>query len=229
MSIDVNWQDSSTFNGKHFLAQERNRHVLLETASLTALGVPADGTEKFATLTYAVNAAGTSDNPVQTVAAGFGAVGSASFTRTNDTSAYAVGDLVANSTVAASVSAIQIVNAVREVGGVSRCERLRLQKSGTSITNASFRIHLYASNPVPSNGDNGAFLTPIAGYIGAFDVTMDRIFTNGATGAGVPMSGSALTFTIPSGTTLFALIEARGAYTPTSGETFTVIAELYRF
>ena len=38
-----------------FLTQEYSRHVKLDTAALTALGVPDDGTIKFATLSYVVN------------------------------------------------------------------------------------------------------------------------------------------------------------------------------
>lgn len=172
------------------------------------------------------------DNPLPvttTIAAGFGAVASASFSRPADTTAYASGDLVANSTTAGSVVPVSLLNAVREEGGVSRIERVRLRKTGTSITNASFRVHLFSAAPTVTNGDNGAFLSILANYIGAFDVVIDRAFSDGAAGAGLPVNGAAATFTIPSGTTLYALIEARGAYTPVSGETFTVIAELYRF
>jgi hypothetical protein len=167
--------------------------------------------------------------PISTVAAGFGAVATSAFTRPADTTAYANGDLVANSTTAGSVVPLTFANAVRDVAGVSRIERIRLRKSGTSITNASFRVHLFSASPTVTNGDNGAFLTPVSDYIGAFDVIMDRAFSNGAAGAGVPISGGAATFTIPAGTSLFALIEARAAYTPVSAEVFTCVAELYRF
>ena len=70
---------------------------------------------------------------------------SASFTRPNDTTAYASGDLVANSTTAGSVVPLQIdLGNVAAVGhGITRITRARLTKSGTSPTNANFRIHLY--------------------------------------------------------------------------------------
>lgn len=167
--------------------------------------------------------------PVNTYEAGFGAVASANFTRPSDTTAYASGDLVANSTTAGSVTPLTFTSAVRAAGGVTRVERIRLRKSGTSTTNASFRVHLYSSSPTAANGDNGAFSTAVSNYIGAVDVVIDRAFSDGAAGAGVPLVGSAMTFTIPSGTSLFGLIEARAAYTPASGEVFTAIAELYRF
>ena len=152
-------------------------------------------------------------------------------TRPADTTAYASGDLVANSTTAGSVTAFSFANAVRFPGGSVRIERCRIQKSGTSVTNASFRVHLYAAAPASvSNGDNGAWLSPIANYIGAFDVTVDRAFTNGAEGAGLTLTNTPMTCKAAgSAITLFALLEARGAYTPASAETFTILLEAYRF
>lgn len=149
-------------------------------------------------------------------------------TRPADTTAYASGDLVANSTTAGSVVPIPFASAVFAGGEVTRIERVRIKTSSTSVTNAQFRVHLYNASPVPVNGDNGAWSTPVGSYIGAFDVTVDRAFSDGAEGAGVPLVGNAITFMIPTGTTLYALIEARAAYTPTSAGTFTVLLELYR-
>lgn len=152
-------------------------------------------------------------------------------TRPADTTAYASGDLVANSTTAGSVTPFSFTNAVRFPGGSVRIERCRIQKSGTSTTNASFRVHIYSATPASiANGDNGAWSTSIAGYIGAFDVTLDRAFTNGAEGAGLTLTNTPMTCK-PSGSAiaLFALVEARGAYTPASAETFTVLLEAYRF
>jgi hypothetical protein len=153
-------------------------------------------------------------------------------TRPADTTAYASGDLVANSTTAGSVTAFSFTNAARVAAGSLRIDRVRLYKSGTSAANASFRVHLYNANPSGiANGDNGAWLTSIAGYIGAFDFSAAnaRVFSNGIEIAGLPLIGSAVVAQLPSGTTLFALLEARGAYTPVSGETFSIRAEVYRF
>jgi hypothetical protein len=154
----------------------------------------------------------------------------ATFTRPANTTAYASGDLVANSTTAGSVVAVTFANVVLAAGGCTRVERVRLQKNSTGLTNASFRLHLYNATPSTiANGDNSAWLTAIGGYIGAFDVTLDRAFSNGAEGAGISLTGLPMTLTIPAGTTLYGLLEARGAYTPVSGETFTAILEVYRF
>lgn len=153
-------------------------------------------------------------------------------TRPADTTAYASGDLVANSTTAGSVAAFSFASAARVAAGAIRIERVRLYKSGTSAANASFRVHLYNANPSGiANGDNGAWLTSIAGYIGAFDLSSAnaRTFSDGVELAGIPMVGSSILTQLASGTTLYALIEARGAYTPVSAETFTLRAEVYRF
>jgi hypothetical protein len=152
-------------------------------------------------------------------------------TRPADTTAYASGDLVANSTTAGSVTPFSFTNAVRFPGGSVRVERCRIQKSGTSTTNAAFRVHIYSGTPASiANGDNGAWSTSIVGYVGAFDVTLDRAFTNGAEGAGLTLTSTPMTCkTVGSAITLYALIEARGAYTPASAETFTILLEAYRF
>jgi hypothetical protein len=57
------------------------------------------------------------------------------------------------------------------------------------------------------------------------DVTMDKAFTDGAAGNGAPAIGSEINFKLPSGLVVFALLEARAAYTPVSEETFTVEVE----
>jgi hypothetical protein len=145
-------------------------------------------------------------------------VSAPTFTRPADTTAYASGDLVANSTTAGSVvplafTASQVANSSHQV------RRVRIVKSGTSVTNASFRLHLYNASPTPANGDNGAWSTSqAANYLGAIDVTVDKAFTDGAAGQA--------TTEINARGTVYGLLEARGAYTPASAETFTVRLEL---
>ncbi len=152
---------------------------------------------------------------------------SANFTRPSDTTAYASGDLVANSTTAGSVVPLTFTIDPSGGGGDYLIRRIRLKKTSTSTTNASFRLHLYLGSPVPTNGDNGAWLTSESIYIGAFDVTVDRAFTDFSKGIGVPVTGSEVSFaTHPSGT-VYGLLEARAAYTPASAEVFTVVMETY--
>ena len=65
-----------------------------------------------------------------------------------------------------------------------RIDRIRVNKSTVTTTNASFRIHLLKVAPTTvANGDNGAFSTNgVSGYLGFFDITAMQAFTDGASG-----------------------------------------------
>jgi len=161
------------------------------------------------------------------IAGGVIARPSANFTRPADTTAYASGDLVANSTTAGSVTAMSFTVA-RVAAGNGMIRRARIRKSGTSTSGATFRLHLYNAAPSTiTNGDNGAFSTSgVADYLGAIDVNVDRAFTDGAAGNGLPITGAEINFKLASGTTIVGLLEARGAYTPGNAEVFTVDLEV---
>jgi hypothetical protein len=156
------------------------------------------------------------------------------FTRPSDTTAYASGDLVANSTTAGSVAAVELKHIGNRPGGTSIIRRCIVRKSGTSTTNASFRVHLYRSSVITfANGDNGAWSTSgVANYLGYFDVTVGTAFTDGAHGAAGPAVGSEVLvkFGVDANSvnvsSVWAVLEARGAYTPTSAEVFVVGVDL---
>jgi hypothetical protein len=97
---------------------------------------------------------------------------SASFTRPANTTAYADGDLVANSATAASV--VPLTFTTSRVVGQGTIARVRLYKSNPSATNANFTLHLFTSDPgVPTNGDNGALgIASAAGHIGSVECDM---------------------------------------------------------
>lgn len=160
---------------------------------------------------------------------------SANFTRPADTTAYASGDLVANSTTSGSVVPLSFTNVVRTAGDCVRIERVRIEKSGTSLTNASFRFHLFEASPTPTVGDNGVFnnagalaTNNVLNHAGSFPVTMTWSGSDGAMGIGVPTTGAGATASPTSGTTLYGLLEVTAAYTPASGEVFYVVLEGYR-
>ena len=144
-----------------------------------------------------------------------------SFVRPADITAYASGDLVANSTTAGSVIPLTFNVRNENIGSIVR--RIRMRKTSTSVSGSSFRVHLYNASPTVTNGDNGAWLSTTSGYIGSFDVTIDKAFSDGAGGAGVANNGVDINLIYG---TVYGLVEARGAYTPTSAETFTVELEV---
>lgn len=152
----------------------------------------------------------------------------AAFTRPADTTAYASGDLVANSTTAGSCLPITVpIGAGPGQKGMVR--RVDLVKSGTSATNAAFRVHLYdaAAAITFANGDNGAWSTNrVASYLGYCDITAMQSFTDGCSGQGASAVGYEINFRLPASVAqIYAVLEARGAYTPASAETFTLSVE----
>ena len=143
-------------------------------------------------------------------------------TRPADTTAYASGDLIANSTTAGSVVPISFANVQRNAGGISRVRRVRISKTGTGVTNCTIRVHLFAGTaPTVSSGDNAAMViaSGAANYLGSADVVVGQTFSDGAAGQ---LAADILT----TSNTLYGLLEARGAYTPASAEVLTVRLEL---
>jgi hypothetical protein len=144
-----------------------------------------------------------------------------SFVRPANITAYASGQLVANSTTAGSVVPMTFVIRNENIGSTIR--RVRMRKSSTGVSGSSFRVHFYTTLPTVTNGDGGVWLSTTSGYIGSFDVTIDKVFSDGAAGAGV-INGGVDQLVIYG--TVYGLVEARGAYTPVSGETITVELEI---
>jgi hypothetical protein len=152
---------------------------------------------------------------------------SVTFTRPADTTAYAANDLVANSVTAGSVSPPSLTVSVAAAAAVV-IRRVRLKKSTTSATNATFRIHLFAvTAPTVTNGDNGAFAvaTGSANYLGNFIIGAMVSLGDGCVGFGVPSVGGEIGLKLASGTVVYALLEALAAYTPGNAETFTITLE----
>lgn len=82
---------------------------------------------------------------------GTGEVVSANFTRPNDTTAYAIGDVVSNST--STPGLLEFPNLTRVNGGSAYITLARIatdQKSNPS----AYRIHLYNDNNITLTGDN---------------------------------------------------------------------------
>lgn len=160
----------------------------------------------------------------------FAAVLAASFTRPNDGNIYASGDLVANSTSAGSVVPLAFTNATVAAGTAALLRAVRIRKSGTGTTGATFRLHLFSTSPTSSAGDNAAFATTgSANMIARFEIEVSQAYADGANGRGKSIQGDDVEFVIPAGDILYGLLEARGAYTPAANETFEIVLELLRF
>ncbi|MFZ5705729.1 MAG: hypothetical protein ACOY5R_10725 [Pseudomonadota bacterium] len=150
----------------------------------------------------------------------------ATFARPANTTAYAVGDIVANATAANAVTPL-VLAVAGAAGQAGKVTRVSVAKSSTVTADAAFRLHLYAKAPTPANGDNGALSANgvASNYLGSADVTVDKAQGDGAIG----FADVAIPFQCESGVlTLFGLLEARGAYVPASGETLKVAVSVER-
>lgn len=152
---------------------------------------------------------------------------SSTITRPADTTAYATGDLVANSTTAGSVNALSFTTAARVSGGSGLVVGARIQKSTNTTTNAAFRLHLFTVVPTfTSAGDNSAISTVVQasgkGYLGYIDIPSMTGFAAVAWGTGAPDNARGGLPFVAVAQTLYGIVTARGAYTPGSAEVFTV-------
>lgn len=149
-----------------------------------------------------------------------------SFTRPNDVTAYAAGDLVANNTAAGSVVPLTF-NAGRVFHTGAKVVRASITKTTASVTNASFRLHLFSSSPAVSNGDNAAIVPTLkALYLGALDFTFNLGFADGTVANGIPLTGTEINIFSTGNYALYGLLEARAAYTPGAQEVFSASLEI---
>lgn len=144
-------------------------------------------------------------------------IASTTFTRPADTTAYTANDLVANSVTAGSVVPMSFTI---PVPGIS-LERVQVSANSSTNTNAKFNLQLYSSSPTATNGDNGAWLTTSSNWLGtvAIDCTVSA-FSDKLTGMGYANTVDT-PVSLGSGT-VYGLLQATAAYTPTSAEVFTV-------
>lgn len=147
----------------------------------------------------------------------------AQFTRPADTTAYAVGDLIANTTTAGSVAALSWTGATKTgSGGSGRITGFIGRKSSTVA--ASVRYHFLKTNHAVTNGDNGALLftaLDIDNYLGYMDVTWGATELVGASGESVAKSyDDPIPYVLASGDTIYCILEALVAFTPANAGTW---------
>lgn len=150
------------------------------------------------------------------------------FTRPANTTAYAAGDLVANSTTAGSVAPLEF--SLNGVGRTGTVRRARIFKSTNTTTSASFALHLFEAAPTVGNGDNGALAvaTNLSSWLGKLAIDMSSGAEAGASAGCAQVSGDFMIgVALPTaGQRIYGLIEANAAYAPGSAEVFTVRLEI---
>lgn len=146
-----------------------------------------------------------------------------SFTRPADTTTYAVGDAVNNSTTAPTI--MTFANAARQNAGGGVIQNVMLIMSTAATLVGDFDLMLFESSITMSN-DNAAFspsdadakkciaVIPLRGAVDGFKLGLNVVFDSG------PISRS---FRTATGTkSIFGALVARNAYVPANAEEFTV-------
>lgn len=146
---------------------------------------------------------------------------SASITRPANTDAYSAGDVVSNSTTAPTV--LEFAN-IGPAGGrvVLQAAALRIDVAAVPSGMGSFRLHLYTISPTAIN-DNAAFNLPAADrskYAGFVELATPQDL--GDTLWSQTEYVGRLVKLEAASTSLYGILETRGAFTPSSGTIKTV-------
>ena len=133
--------------------------------------------------------------------------------RPANTTQYALYDLVANNATAGNVSPFQWTVGNGRGGRIFGCT---VFKTGTSVVNTLFRLHLFSALPTVTNGDNATLVPVGASRIGTLDINVDLACSDGAVGDGEPTYRAYVPFDQDTDI-VYGLLEARAAYAPASG------------
>lgn len=145
----------------------------------------------------------------------------AEFTRPANTTAYAAGDAVNDSTTAPTPLVFTNIASNGRSGYVVGG---KLVTDNETVTNGSFRLYLFTESPTMANDNEayGLLYSEAAALIGSLDFTL-FVESVAATNAAVAFeSVSRVPFVSWPGFTLYGVLVAKGAYTPASGQTFHV-------
>ena len=153
------------------------------------------------------------------------------FTRPADTTAYAIGDAITNSTTEPTL---------RTFGGLYRDWKntglivaARLVKNSTTTANASFRLWIWPSTPSINPNDNAALQILWDDWIriGYIDFPTAVAGHNCTDSVGIMENNAVMPYVVQMiGETpaLVGILQARAAYVPTSGERFAITLSVMR-
>lgn len=150
-------------------------------------------------------------------------------TRPSDTTAYAINDLIASSVTAGSIVVPPVVfyrDQYNRAGGM--IVRLRIVSNHTTgLSGVAVVVRVWAAAPTFTNGDNGAYAvaTGAANYLGKFAGTFEQ-FADGAVAELVPSVGSVVGVVGAVAGSIYWDLQTSTAFTPQSGKTFTLTAEV---
>jgi len=142
-----------------------------------------------------------------------------SFQRPNNATAYALSDVISDSTSAPSLLTLGTSGISR--GYITAC----LLSTDQATNTISYRLHLYNLPSIAARNDNAPFQTVStnnAYYVGYVDVSsLSQEASGGEEARGITVKGAS-TLPLPFTGSLYGQLETLGAFTPASNQTFTV-------
>jgi hypothetical protein len=138
---------------------------------------------------------------------------SVNFNRPANVTAYTANDAVNDNATAGGGSSTELSWSIPRSAGILR--RVRIKKTDQTVATPTIRLWLYDTVFVSGAGDNEAFVHPATDAIGYVDVAVTTAGTDDAVGwanCDIPFTGA----------TLYGQLQTLSAFTPASGETFTV-------
>lgn len=145
-------------------------------------------------------------------------------TRPADTTAYAAGDAISNSTTAPTTGGFTFTGAARKSGGSGLITDLCVMTSNDPATRLSGEIYIF-NQSVTNINDNVAFGVSDTEIKTCVAVIPFSFFDAGNNGF-AQMSGLNILFTCSGSADLRFLIRARNAYTPASAEVLTFLIKI---
>lgn len=145
-------------------------------------------------------------------------------TRPADTTAYAAGDAISNSTTAPTTGGFTLTGAARKSGGSGIITDVIVTSSNDPATRLAGELYLF-NQSVTNINDNAAFAvsdTEIKTCVGVVPFSFFDAGNNGL----AHMTGLNILFTCSGSADLRFLLRARNAYTPANAEVITVIVKI---
>lgn len=147
-----------------------------------------------------------------------------SFTRPANVTAYAAGDAISDDTTTPTALTFTGPARLPEYGGAIRA--VTVHKSDQDLTNADFDLLLFDTSPAVAGFDDNAALAitdaEFANCVGRVAFTGSSDGVSVVTGDLYVKQNLYIPFVVGTTNALYGVLVARAAYTPASGEVFTV-------
>lgn len=147
----------------------------------------------------------------------------AEFTRPADATAYAIGDIMSNSTTQADVLPLTFTKVHSQKGGTGVIRALQIVTEMPTVLGA-MRLHLYNAPPagIADNAPNTLLYADISKRIGIIDIAALTTGGTGSTGSIAYVEAYRQFTCVDGSTTIYGVLEARAAITPVASKKISI-------